>query len=211
MDEVAARQGALRSLLRSEVKPTVALAVKQPRSLAATGHLDGAATARALAPAALCTVKGTALDALRLLADLHADGSAGTPDVIGTATTALGHPHADVQRAAAALLTRVGDTQAVAEAAESLSPRIAAEFGVVVATPADVVLPADIEVAAPVTATGNDLTERLSALLKGADDVIGLEMVLAGLSAAPSARCSHPCALGRPRCSPGRSATARHP
>ena len=184
-DEVAARQGALRSLLRSDVKPTVALAVKQLRSLVGTGRLDGAATARALAPAALSPVKGTALEALRLLAELHADGSAGADDVHDAATTALGHPHADVQRAAAQLLTRVGGTAAVAEAADSLAPSVAVEFGVAGTVQPVVAVPVDLEPTTPEVLTGSALTELLAALLEGADDVIGLEMVLAGLSATP--------------------------
>ena len=101
------------------------------------------------------------------------------------ATTALGHPHADVQRAAAALLTRIGDTNAVAVAGESLAPSVAVEFGVAGAVQPVVAAPVDLELTAPVVATGGDVTEILAALLEGADDVIGLEMVLAGLSATP--------------------------
>ena len=212
-DEVAARQGALRSLLRSDVKPTVALAVKQLRSLVGPGRLDGPATARALAPAVLSPVKGTALDALRLLADLHAVGSAGADDVLGPATTALGHPHADVQRAAAAFLTRIGDTHAVAVAGESLAPSVAVEFGVA-------------GVVQPVVASrprrprahrtgGRDRRRRHRDPRRPARGCRRRHRAGDGprrtLGDPRHRRCSPRCALGRRSSSLGRSATARHP
>lgn len=181
-DEVAARQGALRPLLRSDVRTTVALAVGQLRVLAAAGRIESVEAAHALRPAVLAPVKGTALATialLRMLADAARD------DVVRAAADALGHPHAGVQQAAATLLTDLGAASVIAEAREHLAPSVAEAFGV--ATPAAVEpLPADIELSAPLTrTTGAALTESLAALLEGADDPSDLEMVLAGLTAAP--------------------------
>ena len=72
-DEVAADQSLVRALLRSDVAATVSFAVKLLRSLAKAGLLDGSETVEALRPAVLCRVKGTAVEAVRLLDALSDD------------------------------------------------------------------------------------------------------------------------------------------
>ncbi|KRD43411.1 hypothetical protein ASE38_03935 [Cellulomonas sp. Root930] len=189
-DESAARQSALRSLLRSDVKPTVALAVTHLRAVAGAGRMDDADTARALGPAALAPVKGTALAALRLVRDLYATGGASRDDVVHVASEALGHTHADVQRSAATLLVELGARDVVASMRAALAPSVAVDFVAAAhalpepepATPADFALATTL-----VPTTGRAVTEQLSALLEDDADVIGLELVLAGLSATPDA------------------------
>jgi Family of unknown function (DUF6493) len=108
--ELTVLQPALRRLLAAPVPATVGFALKQLTLVQKAGLLDVEETLQALPPATLAKAKGTALGALRLagLVGVGREAMAST-----VATTALGHPHADVQRSAAELLTRFGDSEAV--------------------------------------------------------------------------------------------------
>ncbi|KQR11742.1 DUF6493 family protein [Cellulomonas sp. Leaf334] len=191
-DEAAVRQGALRSLLRSDVKPTVTLAVKELTRLATAGTLDADPTARALSAAVVSPVKGTAVAAVALLTRLHARGA----DVVPAASAALTHPHADVQRAAAILLQQAGAGDVVDEARDLLAPSVAVQVTTPVprsAAGAQASLPVDAAEIPPLVALeGSDLTERLAGLLEDADDIPGIEMVLAGLASTGDPRPLEP-------------------
>ncbi|MBO9556568.1 DUF6493 family protein [Cellulomonas sp.] len=127
VDEVAAHQPALRRLLRSDVRPTVALAVTALRRLAEAGLLDAPAAVDALGPAVVAPVKGTALAAVALVGTAVAGGDVPAESVASTLAVALEHPHADVQRAAARLLVRLGRVDLVEAAREGLAPSVVAD------------------------------------------------------------------------------------
>jgi hypothetical protein len=190
LDEIAAHQPALRRLLRSDVRPTVALAVTALRRLADAGLLDGPSAVEALAPAVVAPVKGTALAAVALVGVAVASGVP-VADAAPTLAVALEHPHADVQRAAARLLVRLGQVDVVAAAREGLAPSVVADaLADVPATGpdertsvADAPLPVDVAPAMPAAADRTDVTERLAALLEDPSDPAELETVLACLAA----------------------------
>ncbi|HVF04744.1 MAG TPA: DUF6493 family protein [Frankiaceae bacterium] len=178
-EEQAAQQDDLRALLRSPITATVTMAVRRLRALGKAGLLDDAATVPALRPALLSPVKGTAVEAVRLLDDAARRGA----DVTDVLADALDHPHADVQRAAVRALTRLGATDVVVARAASLEPSVAAELG---ATPAAAAAGAPMAPAGPATPrvapVRDDLLERLAALLEVARDAFEVESVLAALA-----------------------------
>jgi hypothetical protein len=179
-DEVAADQSLVRDLLRSDVAPTVSFAVKLLRSLARAGLLDRSDTVDALRPAVLCRVKGTAVEAVRLLDALSEDCE--VVGVVGVATTALEHPHADVQRAAASLLERLGAGGRVVAAGATLQPSVRRTPTVTVQDVQDVdAVPREQTLAA--AAGPGDVVDRLAALLEDASSAVEVELVLAGLAA----------------------------
>jgi hypothetical protein len=185
-EEQAGHQDRFRRLLRSEVAATVKLAVTRLHAVSRTGLLDDAATVPSLPPALLVPVKGTAAAAVRLLADIADRTPALAGQVTEAAATALGHPHADVQKAAAKLLSQLGADHLVSAAAEDLEPSVRADLGRS--------LPPSDEEAAPVAAPAgppralvpsgsDDVLDRFAALLEDAGDPVELELVLAGLAA----------------------------
>jgi hypothetical protein len=192
-DEQARHQERYRRLVRSSVTATVSMAVRRLRALGRTGRLDDEEVATALGPALLSPVKGTAVDAVRLLADVAARRPDLGSAVCAAVAAALDHPHADVQEAAARLLERHGAGAVVRERAATLEPTVQRLLGgPVLAPPADgrspvgtssPVGPAPPEATTP--ATGADLLGRLAALLEGAGDPFEVELVLAGLAACP--------------------------
>ena len=179
-DEAAAFQADLRRLLGAAVPATVSFALKQLGRVERAGLLDIEATVEALRPAVLVKAKGTAIAAL----DLARVGRVAFPGAVAAvAIAALGHPHADVQRAAAKLLADLGEGDAVLAAAEDLTPSVRQELG----------LHAEVRherrtshcqslapVAPPVSAS--DLAERAAVLLEDASDVGELEAVLGFLA-----------------------------
>lgn len=188
--ELAERQDALRALLRSEVRPTVKLGVRHLRALERDGLLDGAATAPALAPAVRSSVKGTALDAVRLLGAIHRRNP--EADVVTAAQEGLGHESPEVQRAAATLLRRVGVADVLADDADLLAPSVRRELGLdgehlvpgqvtpeATSVTAHPVAPVELPAVRP---AGQDLLERLAAVLEDPSDAIELELVLDGLA-----------------------------
>ena len=181
-DEAAARQAELRRLLNASVPATVAFAVKQLRALEKQGLLDMAATVPDLGPATLVKSKGTALDALRLAKSAGPDHRA---DIAAVATTALGHPHADVQRAAADLLRLFGDADDLDHAQADLAPSVRADLGLgaTVIEPS-VHVQTTQQLRPPAQKVGdNDLSERVAGLLEDASDPAELDAVIARLAA----------------------------
>ncbi len=179
-EETASAQADLRRLLGSAVPATVAFALKQLTRVLKTGLLDVEPTLEALPPATLVKAKGTAIAAL----NLARVGRAEFPvTVAAVARAALGHPHPDVQRAAAKLLADLGEPDAVLAAAEDLTPSVRQELGLNAEVTQEREVPHDqslAHVAAPVSA--GDLAERAAALLEDASDVSELEAVMAVLA-----------------------------
>ncbi|HEY0646017.1 MAG TPA: DUF6493 family protein [Nocardioides sp.] len=180
--ETAASQSQLCRLLGAAVPATVAFALKQLVRVQKAGVLDVGAALDALPPATLVKAKGTAMAALTLARSARAEYPRAVAEV---AQTALGHPHPDVQRAAAALLAELGDEDAVQAAADDLTPSVRQELGLSVDVDADVDTDAPVPGRAtlPATTTGADLAERVAALLEDASDAAELEAVVAGLVA----------------------------
>lgn len=185
LDEVAAFQPELRSLLGAAIPATVAFAVKQLRVLQKAGRLEVAETMAALAPATLVRTKGTALDALRLARGARAEHPASVADV---ATAALGHTHADVQRVAVDLLRECGREDVVAGAAADLVPSVRVESGLD-SPQAETVAPTTPgtqPLRPPAQAvTVGEVAERVAALLEDASDPTELEATLAALAVTP--------------------------
>lgn len=182
VDEVAGLQPELRRLLGSAIPATVAFAVKQLRTLEKAGRLDVADALTDLGAATLVRTKGTALDALRLARSARAE----RPDLVAdVATAALGHPHADVQRAAVDLLRECGQDGVLADAAADLAPSVRAESGLD-APPAEATKPAAPRtqpLREPATLVAPDeLAERVAGLLEDASDPGELEATLAALA-----------------------------
>ncbi len=189
-DELAAHQARHRALLRSGVSSTVTLAARSLRAVGAADGLDDDESA-GLAPGLLARTRGAALDVLATLdgvarrrPDLH-------PVLVPTVATACEHPHVDVQRAAVALLARIGaDPLAHADA---LAPSVRRELGGA-PEPAAPPVPAPVgpppATLRPVTAA--DLLDRTAALLEDAGEPLEIELVLAGLAALPDAEVLHP-------------------
>ncbi|MGY2127374.1 DUF6493 family protein [Blastococcus sp. SYSU DS0617] len=185
-EEQAGHQERFRRLLRSEVAATVKLAVARLQAVSKAGLLDDAATVPALPPALLVPVKGTAVAAVRLLADIADRTPALAGQVTEAAATALGHPHADVQQAAAKLLSQLGADHLVSAAAEDLEPSVRADLGQSL-KPSDEevspVAPPAVPPRALVPAGPDDVLDRFAALLEDAGDPVELELVLSGLAA----------------------------
>lgn len=106
---------------------------------------------------------------------------------VATAAAGLQHPHADVQRAAAALLSDLGAEDVATRAADELEPSVRQSLGVKAATPAQTLLPfVPAELPAPLMPDPvgrHDVLDRTAALLEDASDASELEVVLAGLAA----------------------------
>lgn len=185
-EEQAGHQDQFRRLLRSEVAATVKLAVTRLHAVSKAGLLDDAATVPSLPPALLVPVKGTAVAAIRLLADIADRTPALAGQVTEAAATALGHPHADVQKAAAKLLSQLGADHLVSAAAEDLEPSVRADLGQPL-EPSDEesapVAPPAVPPRALVPAGPEDVLDRFAALLEDAGDPVELELVLTGLAA----------------------------
>lgn len=208
MDELDRHQPHLRALLRSDVPATVSFVVTKLKTLSSADCLDTAAAVPALAPAVLAKAKGTALAALRLVAAAAKGENTRRDDAVRVAALALQHPHADVQRAAAALLAQLDAQHAVLANADQLEPSVQQALGL--SASADP-MATRFSVAASPSATmpprvaANDLLDRTAALLEDASDVLELELVLDGL-----ARLDEPLAL-QPLVKRGASISHRGP
>ena len=179
LEELEHAQPALRRLLSASVPATVGFALKLLLRLQKVGRLDVAETVAALPPATLVKPKGAALDALKLARSAGADHGSG---VVNVARSALGHPHPDVQRAAADLLEAHGAADSVTNAADELTPSVRYDLGLdqndehrVTAQPRKQLT------AVPEPVTTSDVAERTAALLEDASDAGELEAVLAAL------------------------------
>lgn len=188
LDELDRHQPLLRPLLRSSITASVTFAVNKLKQLSSTGRLDDIATVAALRPAVLVSAKTTARNALRLVAEVAARTPAAAADAAQTAATGLKHPHADVQRAAAALLDQLGAGDEIARAADDLEPSVQHTLGLI-AKPTPPVRPQPTPTARPTPpsrltgpADDQDVLDRTAALLENADDPLEVEFVLAGLA-----------------------------
>ncbi len=189
IDEQASHQARLRDLVRSQVSPTVTTAVKRLRAVGRSGLLDDPETVTALGPALLSPVKGTAVEAVRLLDDIATRREDLRPAVVEAVPPALSHPHADVQRAAVLLLDRLGAPDVARAGAASLEPSVRLLLGVGPAgqpsaamPPAGVTAVEKSAAGMPAAATAADLPDRLAALMEDASDPLEVEFVLAGLA-----------------------------
>lgn len=179
VEESAARQAQLRRLLGAAVPATVGFALTQLLRIENADLLDLPATLEALPPAALVKPKGTVLAALRLAEHGRTDHPASVRDV---ARTALGHPNADVQRAAAALLADLDETSAVVAAADDLTPSVRRDLGIDRDQDPEPEGPRSQPLRpVPSLVSSGDLAERTAALLEDASDALELEVVLASL------------------------------
>jgi hypothetical protein len=183
VEEIGRDQAQLCALLRSGVTATVGFALRKLRMLSTREGLDGAATLPALRLAAVAGPKGTAIGAVRLAAEIAHESPDLAGDAADVAAAALEHPHADVQHAAANLITKLGDHGRLERAADVLEPSVHADVLGARARPVD-----DEDVAAPTTptpvapVTDGDLVDRLAALLEDAGDPIEVELVLDALA-----------------------------
>jgi hypothetical protein len=181
VDEIATSQADLRRLANAAVPATVGFALKQLVKIQKAGLLDIEETFVALPPATLVKAKGTALAAIGLARSISAHNPVSAAQV---ARAALGHPHADVQRTAAALLAECGESDAVVNAAQDLAPSVRHELGIAVDLIAEqVVSPNQGLAGIPRRPSMADLAERAAALLEDASDVNELEAVLAAITA----------------------------
>lgn len=180
--EVAELQTQVRRLLGAQVPATVGFAVKQLTALQRAGLLDREATLEALPAAVLAKAKSTAMTALSLARGASSEQPSA---VAAVAAAALGNPNADVQRAAAALLSELGSGDLVESRSEDLAPSVLADLGL--SRPegggeeALGVVRGQSLRAVPTPATSIDLAERVAALLEDASDVGELEAVMAAL------------------------------
>ncbi len=179
-EEAAGLQSLLRRLLSAGVPATVGFALKQLLRVHKAGLLEVDDTLQALAPATLARAKGTALDALRLARSAE---SAHRRAVVPVATTALGNPNPEVQRAAADLLKKHGEGPAVAAAGDALAPSVQHELGLTVTRETgDESRLAQPLASPPAAVTSGELAERTAALLEDASDALEFEAVLAALA-----------------------------
>lgn len=204
--ELAARQEALRGLLRSDVAATVAAALAALVDVEKAGLLDGPATVPALRPCLEHPVRATAETALRLATSLARRDPALVAALAPQVAAALAHPHTVVQERAARLLRGWGAEDVLAASADALAPGVARGLGLAapdagladvaagVASQAPLPGPAPVSGPAPVPAdpapapdltpaTGAELVEILAALLEDAGDPVAIERALAGLAA----------------------------
>lgn len=180
LDEIAGSQADLRRLLNASIAATVGFALKQLIKLEKADLFDVEETLDALPPAALVKAKGTALAALNLARAAHVEYPGAVSKV---AQAALGHPHADVQRAAAALLADCGDADAVVAAAEDLTPSVRQELGLHAEVRPRQEAPRGQGLSpVPQRVSTADLAERAAALLEDVSEVGELEAVMAALT-----------------------------
>ncbi|WP_375431532.1 DUF6493 family protein [uncultured Friedmanniella sp.] len=175
--ELAARQPALRRLLRSTESAAITPALRWLALLGRAGLLDDRETAAELGPVMTARTKTHALNGLAVLKAIHQR----TPDaeVVVRAREALAHPHADVQRAAAALLSRAGADQQLTAAAGVLDAVVRRELGLGGPSAGPAAPPATgLELPSLLPVTTTDLLERLAALMEDASDPLELELVL---------------------------------
>ena len=121
--ETAADQPLLRLCLGSSITATVSLGVKQLEVLHKHGLLDAAPFVQACGGAG---PKAAALSVLRMLEALGARVAVESDAVAQALALGLGHPHADVQRAAVKALARLGREDLAHQQRDALAPAVAA-------------------------------------------------------------------------------------
>jgi hypothetical protein len=184
-DELAELQPFVRRHLNHRAPVVVKNALSWMERLDRHGLLDHESAAPALEAAVVASTKVTAMAGLRLLERIRV--ATPTADVVTAARAGLGHPHTDVQRAAARLMVAAGAASELSADADVLDPSIQREFGLQSKPgmpPADMITVDGVQAAAqaqplPLRAvTQHDLAERLAALLEHAQDPLELELVL---------------------------------
>lgn len=184
LDEMSRHQEAYRLLLRSEVGPTVSLAMKQLGALLRSGRLDATETIPALTPVVLGRAKGSAVAALKMAERLAADDPGLQHQATALAREAVGHPNRDVQAAAVRVLERYGAGAAAVARADELAPSLQRALGITAEERLDTgPPPVAFRASAPMLPSSrDDLLERTAALLEDASNVLEVEAVLAGLA-----------------------------
>jgi hypothetical protein len=164
-DERVRHQETYRQLLRSDLAATVSFALKLIGTVHKESRLDARETLSALPPAALSRPKGTALAAVRL-ADSLGRTEPGLAELVATvARSGLAHDHADVQRAAAGVLKKLGEP--VPEQAGHLAPSVRAGLGFEAEARKPEAAPSSQRLRSPATpVTDGEILERTAALLE---------------------------------------------
>lgn len=191
-DEAAADQRLLRLCLGSSITASVSLAVKQFETLHKRGLLEAAPFVDACG-GAFSGSKAAALSVLRILEAL-----AGVePESLAQAVAlGLGHPHADVQRAAVNILAKLGREDLAQQQRDALAPAVAVllpragaadSAGEGLAEGAHAQGPSATSAGLPPPGplrpwTDDDAQERYAALLEAPADVLEFELALAWLA-----------------------------
>lgn len=185
VEELNRHQESLRTLLRSTIPATVSFAFAKLRVLSKHGAIDGPETVQALQPAAVAGPKTTAISAIRLVDEIVTRHPELGLDGARIASAALEHPHADVQKAAGAVLRKLGADRLLRDAADLLEPSVQADL--LGQRPAADDHPATAapnpHVVTVMPVSRDDLVDRVAALLEDASNPIQVELVLAGLAA----------------------------
>ena len=182
--EAAANQDLLRLSLGSSVTATVSLAMKQLAAVHKAGLLEGAEFVEACGPA-LSGSKAAAMAVVRILVALGAAPVTDVDAISDALVLGLTHPHADVQRAAVAALTKLGRDDVVRENRDVLAPAVAATVSGAVADDvgdSPVLVQAIDEAVTLEPWSDDDALERFSVLLETLDG-FEVELALAWLSA----------------------------
>ncbi len=194
-EETAADQPLLRLCLGSSITATVSLGVKQLEVLHKHGLLDAAPFVQACG-GAFSGPKAAALSVLRMLEALGARAAVESDAVAQALALGLGHPHADVQRAAVKALARLGREDLAHQQRDALAPAVAAMLsdagagsaageGLAAggqAPPSSNALPG-LPPPAPLRPwTDEDAQERYAALLEAPADALEFELALAWLA-----------------------------
>ena len=182
--EAAADQDLLRLSMSSSVTATVSLAVRQLAAVHKAGLLEGAEFVEACGPA-LSGSKAAAMAVVRILVALGAAPVTDVDAISDALVLGLTHPHADVQRAAVAALTKLGRDDVVRENRDVLAPAVAATVSGAVADDvgdSPVLVQAIDEAVTLEPWSDDDALERFSVLLETLDG-FEVELALAWLSA----------------------------
>ncbi|CAB3675401.1 hypothetical protein LMG3458_01323 [Achromobacter deleyi] len=197
-DEVAADQQLLRLCLGSSITATVSLAVKQFETLHKHDLLDATPFVDACG-GAFSGPKAAALSVLRILEALGAQARVDSQALAQALALGLGHPHADVQRAAVKALVKMGRVDLAQQQRDALAPAVAVLLPQAEAAeteePVDKGLaasasapglsgtPSDLPSPAPLNPwTDDDAQERYAALLEAPADALEFELALAWLA-----------------------------
>ncbi|RBL80152.1 hypothetical protein DDE05_53280 [Streptomyces cavourensis] len=197
-DEVAADQLLLRRCLGSSITATVSLAVKQFETLHKHGLLDATPFVDACG-GAFSGPKAAALSVLRILEALGAQARGDSQALAQALALGLGHPHADVQRAAVKALVKMGRVDLAQQQRDALAPAVAvllphasaaevddnAGDGLAPDANAQGVsgMPSHLPPPEPLRPwTDDDAQERYAALLEAPADALEFELALAWLA-----------------------------
>ncbi len=192
--EAAADQELLCLCLGTGISATQSLAMQQLAAVHKAGLLQAEAFVQACGPV-FSGPKGSALLLVKLLLALGTAQKVDSDAWADVLAMGLGHPHADVQRAAAKALQQLGHDAQVQAQRDALAPSVVAEL-LPASSPSphsesSAELPAAPEsalLAQPLVPwTDDEATERYALLLESPSDAPALELALAWLALAPPA------------------------